>query len=67
MSDRISEKNLAEIDRFYSEFLALHNGMTADESSAVNARLILVMANYVGDLEILRKMLDLAKGPSSGS
>ncbi len=64
MTARVAEKNLAEHDRFYAELLALHDGLTADESAALNARLVLIMANYVGDLEVLRQMMALAEEPS---
>lgn len=59
---RVGEKVLAEHDNFYAELLAAHDGLSAEASAALNARLILVMANYVGDLETLRRMLALAKG-----
>jgi len=66
MTRRVLDKNLEDHDRFYAELLAVHNGLTAEQSAALNARLILVMANHVGDLETLRDMLAIAAGPSRG-
>ena len=66
MTDRIAERHLAEHDRFYAELLAAHSGLDDDQSASLNARLVLIMANYVGDLEVLRDMLALAE-KTSGS
>ncbi len=52
--------NLVQSDDFYARLLAAHKGLSADESAALNARLILILANHIGDLETLRQALDLA-------
>lgn len=52
--------NLVQSDDFYASLLAAHKGLSADESAALNARLILILANHIGDLETLRQALDLA-------
>ncbi|MEM1077941.1 MAG: DUF2783 domain-containing protein [Pseudomonadota bacterium] len=53
--------NLPEHDTFYAELLAAHRGLTEAESHALNARLVLILANHVGDIEALREALTLAK------
>lgn len=52
--------NISDPDGFYSELLAAHEGLSKDESDALNARLILVLANQVGDREILSEALSVA-------
>lgn len=53
--------NLPDPDGFHDELLAAHEGLSKAESDALNARLILVLANHVGDREVLRAALEAAK------
>lgn len=52
--------NISDPDGFYSELLVAHEGLSKDESDALNARLILVLANQIGDREILSEALGVA-------
>jgi len=58
--------NIAEADDFYAELLAAHEGLTKAESDALNARLVLTLANHIGDRAALSEALRVAKqaGPS---
>ena len=58
--------NIATPDAFYEQLLALHDGKTKEQSDAINARLILVLANHVGDAEILGQALAVAADPDNG-
>ena len=53
--------NIPDPDGFYDELLAAHEGLGKDESDALNARLILILANHIGDRNVLRKALRAAK------
>ena len=53
--------NLPDPDGFYDELLAAHDGLTKDESDALNARLILVLANHIGDRAVLTKAINAAR------
>ena len=53
--------NIAVPDDFYADLLAVHEGLSKAESDALNARLILILANHVGDRETLREALEAAK------
>ncbi|MEM9427675.1 MAG: DUF2783 domain-containing protein [Pseudomonadota bacterium] len=55
------DANIDDPDGFYAELLALHEGLTHEESDALNARLILVLANHIGDRNILRDAMKAAK------
>ena len=48
-------------DDFYEALIEAHNGLTDEQSEALNARLILVLANHIGDLRVLREALAAAK------
>jgi hypothetical protein len=55
------ERHLAEHDGFYASLLATHKGLPDAESHALNARLVLILANHVGDTEVLEEALALAR------
>jgi len=54
------EANIPDPDGFYQELLDAHRDLSKVESDAFNARLILVLANHVGDREVLRAALKAA-------
>ena len=53
--------NITDPDGFYDELLAVHHDLTKDQSDALNARLILILANHIGDRDTLRAALSAAK------
>ncbi|MDW3183538.1 DUF2783 domain-containing protein [Roseobacter sp.] len=55
------EPNIPDPDGFYDLLLAAHQGLSKDESGALNARLILVLANHIGDVDVLREALAAAR------
>ncbi|MGX1500670.1 DUF2783 domain-containing protein [Roseibium aggregatum] len=61
MAEIVTTPNLENPDGFYAELLTSHEGLTKAESDAFNARLILLMANQIGDREVLSRLLEAAK------
>jgi hypothetical protein len=61
MASLILDPNIPGPDDFYAELLAAHEGLSKAESDALNARLILLLANHVGDREVLRQALQAAR------
>ncbi|OIQ28685.1 MAG: hypothetical protein BM562_12850 [Alphaproteobacteria bacterium MedPE-SWcel] len=57
--------NLDRPDDVYAELLAAHDGLTKTQSDALNARLILVLANHIGDQEVFAQALTAAKRAGS--
>lgn len=55
------DPNIPDPDSFYDELLEVHQGLTKEASDALNARLILVLANHIGDRDVLRAALAAAK------
>lgn len=53
--------NIPDPDGFYDELLGVHQDLEKPESDALNARLILILANHIGDREVLRQALLAAK------
>ncbi len=60
MSDLNLTPNIDKPDDFYAELLAAHEPMSKDQSDAFNARLILILANHIGDRDVLRAALKAA-------
>ena len=60
MPDRLSPNQ----DDFYNALMDAHAGLAEAESHALNARLVLLMANRIGDLSVLREILETARGYS---
>ena len=48
-------------DDFYQALIDSHRGLSDEQSRAVNARLILLLANHVGDLRVLNEALAAAR------
>ena len=57
----IFDNRLESPDDFYEALLEAHQGLSLDESHALNARLVLLLANEVGRLERLRELLAAAR------
>jgi len=57
-----TELNLPAPDDFYDELIGLHRGLTEGESALVNAKLILLLANHIGDPAVLRAAMASARG-----
>ncbi|CAM8630436.1 Protein of unknown function DUF2783 [Oxalobacteraceae bacterium] len=61
MSALITDINLADPDGFYEALINTHSDLTPTQSDALNARLVLLLANHIGDLSVLREAMKLAR------
>ena len=52
---------IADPDGFYAALLEAHDGLEKPQSDALNARLILILANHIGDMDVLRQALAAAR------
>jgi hypothetical protein len=57
----ITDAHLDSPDDFYEALIAAHDGLAEPESHALNARLVLLLANHIGSLEVLREALAAAR------
>lgn len=48
-------------DDFYEALIDTHRGLSDEQSALVNAKLILLLANHVGDMDVLRQAMALAR------
>lgn len=56
----ITVPNIADADGVYESLIALHEGRDEEESMRVNARLILLLINHIGDPETVKEAIRLA-------
>jgi hypothetical protein len=66
MSSLIRSPNLRDPDGFYASLVDAHQGLSDEASQLVNARLVLILANQIGDPAILAEALVLARGQLAG-
>ena len=56
-----TELNFQDADTFYDQLLNAHEGLSAEQSEQLNMRLILLLANQVGNAAVLRDCIESAK------
>ncbi|GAA6210210.1 DUF2783 domain-containing protein [Cognatishimia sp. WU-CL00825] len=61
MGELNTKANIADADQFYEDLINAHAGLSEDESQALNSRLILLLANHVGDMNVLSQALAAAR------
>jgi anthranilate phosphoribosyltransferase len=58
-----TQANIEQPDEFYQALIEAHAGLSEQQSAALNARLILLLANQVGDLATLKEAIAAARAP----
>ena len=61
MGTLVIEPRITRPDGFYEALIKAHRGLSDEQSRQLNARLILVLANQIGDFDVLEQALDLAR------
>ena len=56
-----TDPNIPDPDGFYAELIDAHDGLSDEDSAAYNARLVLLLANHIGDRAVLRDALKAAR------
>jgi hypothetical protein len=56
-----TEPNIAAPDDFYQQLIELHRDLTDGESALVNAKLVLLLANHIGDAAVLHAAFAAAR------
>ncbi len=55
-----TEPNFANPDDFYAALTDVHRDLSQRDSERVNARLVLLLSNHIGDMQVIREALDIA-------
>ena len=56
-----TELNLPAPDDFYERLIAMHRGLSDEDSVLVNAKLVLLLANHIGDPSVLAEAMAAAR------
>jgi len=59
-----TESSFANPDAAYEALVEAHRGISEAQSAALNARLVLILSNHIGDLGVLKEAISLAKKAS---
>lgn len=61
MNTLITAPRLEAPDDFYEALIDAHRGLGSEQSHALNARLVLLLANHIGQLDVLKQALRAAR------
>jgi hypothetical protein len=56
-----TETGFAHPDDFYDALIAAHRDLSEEQSAVLNAKLILLLANHIGDLDVIKEALEAAR------
>lgn len=54
------EPNMKNFDAFYEALIDTHRDLSPAKSHEVNAKLVLLLANHIGDLDVLKDAMQRA-------
>lgn len=60
-----TKPNIDHPDDFYQELIDLHRDLSEEDSRELNAKLILILANHIGDKDVLSEAMHIAKKRSA--
>lgn len=61
MSVLLTESRLADPDQTYRALIEAHRGLSDEDSASLNSRLVLILANHIGEHSVLQEAIALAK------
>lgn len=56
-----TQSNFTVPDEFYERLISAHRDLSTNESNAMNAALVLLLSNHIGDLDVISQALDEAR------
>lgn len=61
MADLHTDSRLPDPDAAYRALIQAHRGLSEADSAALNTRLVLILANHIGDQDVLSEAIALAR------
>jgi Protein of unknown function (DUF2783) len=55
------DPNLTDADSIYNAIIGAHRGLNDAESAALNARLVLLLANHIGEESVIHEAIEVAR------
>lgn len=62
----ITDANLEAPDDFYEALIDAHRDLAVERSHELNAKLVLLLANHIGSLQVLKEALHAARASVEG-
>ncbi len=62
-----TELRLDDADGFYERLIDMNKGLTEQEALHVNAKLVLLLANHIGESDVLEEAMAAARAGVEGS
>jgi len=67
MTKLVTASRFADPDAAYVALVEARRGLSVEAAAAFDARLVLILANHIGDLDVLREAIALAKSCANSS
>ncbi len=61
MADLVTDSRFPDPDTAYRALIDAHRGLSEEESAQLNTRLALILANHIGDQQVLEQAIALAR------
>ncbi len=61
MTQLNTQSNFNVPDAFYERLISAHRDLSTNESNAMNAALVLLLSNHIGDLDVISEALEEAR------
>ncbi len=61
-----SEPRIDAVDDIYAEIIEAHRGLDVEQSLRLDARLLLLLINHIGDAEVVREAIRVAREAATG-
>ena len=61
MTKLVTKSQFADPDAAYTALVQARRGLSETAAADLDARLVLILANHIGDLDVLREAIDLAR------
>ena len=67
MTKPVTASQFADPDAAYVALVEARRNLSDADAAALDTRLVLILANHIGDIDVLNEAIALARGPTGAS
>lgn len=67
MAKLVTQSQFADPDAAYVALVQARRGLSVEAAAALDTRLVLILANHIGDLDVLNEAIALAQQPAKAA